>query len=250
MTPRATIVIPAHEEGDLITVVLKRICEGVNIPYEVLVVCDREDDSTVRSVREHRDEFPLATAIVQPYSPGPANAIRYGFEMASAEAIIVTMADGSDDVRLIDDMVYLIERGCVVVAASRYMPGGAQVGGPRLKKTLSRGAGLSLSLLAGVTTKDSTNSFKAYSREFIRAVGVDSRNGFEIGIELVAKARRLRYPVAELPTIWLDRDEGSSNFELRKWLPYYLKWYRFAFGRPIRDPQTLRRQVQSTKGSL
>ncbi len=64
----------------------------------------------------------------------------------------------------------------------------------------------------------------------MRTVGIESDRGFEIGIELVAKARRLRKPVAELPTIWLDRSFGASNFKLRAWLPRYLRWYRFAFG--------------------
>jgi dolichol-phosphate mannosyltransferase len=51
-----------------------------------------------------------------------------------------------------------------------------------------------------------------------------------VGIELVAKARRLRLPVAEVPTIWLDRTFGVSHFKIAKWLPAYLRWYRFAFG--------------------
>jgi dolichol-phosphate mannosyltransferase len=117
-----------------------------------------------------------------------------------------------------------------VAAASRYMPGGAQVGGPRLKGMLSGAAGRSLQLLAHVGTRDATNSFKAYSTEFVREVGIDSRAGFEIGIELTAKAKRLGRPVAEVPTIWLDRQAGVSNFRIAQWIPSYLRWYRFAFG--------------------
>jgi hypothetical protein len=64
-------------------------------------------------------------------------------------------------------------------------------------------------------------------------VGIESDRGFEIGIELVAKARRARLPVAEVPTIWLDRAYGASNFKLSAWLPRYLRWYRYAFGPPI-----------------
>ena len=77
---------------------------------------------------------------------------------------------------------------------------------------------------------DATNSFKAYSTDFVRQVGIDSRHGFEIGIELTAKAKRLRLPVAEIPTIWLDRQAGMSNFKVAKWVPGYVRWYRFAFG--------------------
>jgi 1-acyl-sn-glycerol-3-phosphate acyltransferase len=69
--------------------------------------------------------------------------------------------------------------------------------------------------------------------DFIRTVGVDSDAGFEIGIELVAKARRARLPVAELPTIWLERDQGMSNFKLASWIPRYVRWWLFAFGRRL-----------------
>ena len=102
-----------------------------------------------------------------------------------------------------------------------------------LKWLVSRLAGRSLHLFAHVGTRDATNSFKAYSTEFIREVGIDSRDGFEIGIELTAKARRLRRPVAEIPTIWLDRQAGVSNFRVARWIPKYLRWYRFSFGRQL-----------------
>ena len=93
-------------------------------------------------------------------------------------------------------------------------------------------------------TWDPTNSFKAYDRRFVQEVGIHSDQGFEVGLELVAKARRLRRPVAEVPTIWLDRTFGVSHFKLVKWVPAYLRWYRFAFG-PRLDVEALR-QLLST----
>jgi hypothetical protein len=98
-------------------------------------------------------------------------------------------------------------------------------------------AGVSLWALARVGTRDATNSFKAYVAEFVRTVGIMSEAGFEIGIELVAKARRARLPVAELPTIWLERHQGLSSFKLVAWLPHYFRWWRFAFGAalPVED---------------
>ena len=140
------------------------------------------------------------------------------------------MADGSDDPRAIDDLIRLVERGCAVASASRYMAGGQQIGGPRLKKLLSRNASRALWLILGVGTKDSTNSFKAYSKKFIQEVGIESDKGFEVGLELVAKAHRHRAMIAEVPTIWIDRVVGESNFQLRRWLPQYLRWFFYAFG--------------------
>jgi hypothetical protein len=167
---------------------------------------------------------------VNTYGRGPANAIRFGIDQVKTPVVVVTMADGSDDPRQIDPLARLVDRGVVVAAASRYTATGQQVGGPLLKGVLSKTAGRSLKILARVGTHDATNSFKAYSTEFIREVGIHSRSGFEIGLELTAKARRLRRPVAEVPTIWLDRTIGDSNFDLANWIPRYLRWYRFAFG--------------------
>ena len=140
-----------------------------------------------------------------------------------------SLSCGCDDPSQIDILAKLVVRGVVVAAASRYARTGQQVGGPFIKGLMSRAAGLSLYWVARVGTRDATNSYKAYSTSFVRQVGIESDKGFEIGIELVAKARRYRQPVAEIPTIWLDRAFGVSNFKLWTWLPRYLHWYAYAF---------------------
>jgi hypothetical protein len=198
-----------------------------------MVIYDFDEDTTVPSLVTYADKEARVRPLRNTYGRGPANAIRFGIDHAIAPVAVVTMADGSDDPRQIDDLARLVDRGVVVAAASRYMPGGQQVGGPMVKRVLSRAAGRSLSLLTRIGTRDATNSFKAYSTGFVRNVGIDSRSGFEIGLELTAKARRLGLPVAEIPTIWLDRALGESNFDLARWLPEYLQWYRFAFGRRL-----------------
>jgi dolichol-phosphate mannosyltransferase len=230
MTLGVTVVIPAYEEGASIIPVLSRIVEAVESDVEVIVVVDFPEDSTVGPVEEFSKSDPRLRVVVSSYGRGPASAIRYGVDQATKPVVVVTMADGSDDPRQIDALARLVERGVVVAAASRYSPGGQQVGGPLFKGLLSRGAGRTLATFGRVGTRDATNSFKAYSTDFIREVGIHSRSGFEIGLELTAKARRLRRPVAELPTIWLDREFGESKFELRNWVPKYLRWYRLAFG--------------------
>lgn len=230
MKPRVSIVVTAYNEGEEIVACLDRILEAVTVSCEVLVVYDSLDDSTAPYVEKYAVDDPRVIPTLNMYGRGPARAIRFGMDHATADVVVVTMADGCDDPGQIDQLVRLVERGVVVAAASRYARGGQQVGGPMLKGFLSRMAGVTLHLFARVGTRDATNSFKAYSREFVRDVGIESDAGFEVGIELVAKARRLRRPVAEVPTIWLDRSLGVSNFKLARWLPKYLRWYRFAFG--------------------
>jgi glycosyltransferase involved in cell wall biosynthesis len=238
-TPRVSIVIPVYNEGDAITECLHRILSEVVLPCEVLVVFDDPADSTVPYVEKYASEDDRVVPTLNSYGRGPARAIRFGIDQARAPVVVVTMADGSDDAEQIDELCKLVERGVVVAAASRYMSGGQQIGGPVVKSLLSRLAGLSLYWFAGVGTRDATNSFKAYSTEFVREVGIESDTGFEIGIELVAKARRLRLPVAEVPTIWLERAQGASNFKVVQWIPRYLSWYRFAFG-PRLSPEQVR----------
>jgi dolichol-phosphate mannosyltransferase len=235
--PRISVIIPAYHEDEQILPVLDRLFESVRLSCEVLVVVDEPDDPTVPVAAAYAEKEPRLRCLVNTYGRGPAKAIRYGIDAAAADVVIVTMADGCDDVRQIDDLARLVERGVAVAAASRYSAGGQQVGGPLLKGLLSRLAGRSLRLAARVGTRDATNSFKAYSTSFVRAVGIDSRDGFEIGIELTAKAKRLRLPVAEIPTIWLDRQAGVSNFHVARWIPKYLRWYLFAFGRRLTAEQ-------------
>jgi glycosyltransferase involved in cell wall biosynthesis len=243
--PRVSVVVPAYNEGEHMLSVLDRLFESVRLPCEVLVVVDSPGDTTVPVAQEYARKEPRLKCLVNTYGQGPANAIRFGIDAATAPVAVVTMADGCDDARQIDELVRLVERGVAVAAASRYMPGGQQVGGPVIKGAMSRLAGRSLRAFAHVGTRDATNSFKAYSTEFVKDVGIDSRDGFEIGIELTAKAKRLRLPVAEIPTIWLDRQAGVSNFKVAKWVPSYVRWYRFAFG-----PRLTPEQVRERGGDL
>jgi dolichol-phosphate mannosyltransferase len=230
LKPRVSVIVTAYNEGERIVPYLDRLLESMTLPFEVLVVYDSPDDTTAPWVVKYSDADARVVPTLNTYGPGPAQAIRFGFDQATADVVVVTMADGCDDAMQIDQLARLVERGVVVAAASRYMRGGQQIGGPFLKSLLSRCAGKSLHLLARVGTRDATNSFKAYSAEFVRTVGIESAAGFEVGLELVAKARRYRQRVVEIPTIWLERDFGQSRFQLLKWLPHYLRWYRFAFG--------------------
>lgn len=242
MTGLISIVIPVYNEGEALVPYLDEVIAQMGEPYEILVVHDMAEDTTVPVLARYDEQFVIPTE--NTYVPGPANAIRFGLDSARGDVIVVTMADGSDRADQIPEMARLVREGNAVVTASRYMKGGRQVGGPLIKGWLSRLAGVSLYHFGRVGTHDATNSFKAYRPDFIRGVGVESTAGFEIGIELVAKARRAREPVTEIPTTWTDRDEGESRFDVVGWLPKYLRWYLHAFGRRAAPPATAPRSAQ------
>jgi dolichol-phosphate mannosyltransferase len=236
VTPRVSVVIPVYNEGDGIVTCLDRLVDAITLPCEILVVYDSPDDSTRPYAEKYAEVDSRVVPTLNELGRGPAFAIRAGIEQASAPVVVVTMADGSDDPTQVDELTRLIERGVVVAAASRYMPGGAQIGAPWLKSRFSMWAGLSLYWFARVGTHDATSSFKAYDRAFVGDVGIESDAGFELAIELVAKARRRRLPVGEIPTIWLERTQGASNFKMWKWLPRYFHWYFYSFGSKINAP--------------
>lgn len=228
--PHVSIVIPARDEDESICRVLENLLKHVAGPREVLVVVDSPDDRTLGKLGAY---WPAVRGLISRYPPSPGNAIRHGIEQAAAPVIVVTMADGSDDPRQIPALVALVESGAAVAAASRYMRGGRHIGGPLLKRILAQAAGQSLYLLAGTGTHDATNAYKAYSASFLRRAGIQSSAGLEMGIEMVAKARRMNLRVAEVPTVWTDRQAGRSHFMTAGWLLSYLRWYLAALGWPL-----------------
>lgn len=228
-----SIVIPVYNEGENIRQTLAEIDAKVAVPSTTYLVYDSDDDTTLSGAASLSGNTRVPFFLLKnKYGRGALNAIKTGLEDAPGEFVVVTMADLSDPPEVINDMVSAAEReGADIVCASRYMKGGRQIGGPKFKGFLSRTAGLLLCRFARLPTHDPTNSFKLYRKSFLNKVQIESTGGFELGIELVVKARALGYKIVEVPTIWRDRVAGKSNFKLWKWLPLYLRWFFYAFKR-------------------
>lgn len=226
-----SIVVPVYREGEHARATLETLATRAPVPHEILVVHDEANDPTVPVVDELRQRFPALRAVHNTLGRGPALAMRAGFAAAQGEAVLVTMADASDDVGDIAPMLARLQGGDDVVAASRYMPGGRQIGGPWLKTVLSRTAGRTLHRLAGLPTSDPTSAFKLYRRSMLARLPLESDVGFELALEITVKAHRAGFRVGEVPTTWRDRAAGTSNFKLLRWLPRYLRWYGLALRR-------------------
>jgi dolichol-phosphate mannosyltransferase len=227
--PELAIVLPVYNEGEAVEPVLRGLSSGVSTPHEIVVVYDFDEDTTVPVIARLAGEIPGLRGLRNDLGRGVLNAMKAGIAGTDAPYVLISMADGSDEPHVVDPMVALARSGADVVAGSRYMRGGGQIGGPLLKRLMSRAAGLTLHWFAGVPTHDSTSNFKLYSRRFLDAVTIESSAGFELALELTVKATLERRQIAEVPTTWRDRTSGESNFKLRKWLPHYLHWYRLAF---------------------
>jgi dolichol-phosphate mannosyltransferase len=225
MSPELSIIVPVYNEPDNIGSTLRSIAENVRTPHEVLVVYDFDEDTTVPVVQALQKEMPVVRLHRNDLGRGVLNAMRAGIAASRGGLVLITMADGSDEMADVDSMVARAHAGAHLVVASRYMRGGRQKGGPLLKRMMSRAAGLSLHWLAGVPVHDPTNNFKLYRRDFLESVTIESTGGFELALELTVKAHLAGRPMAELPTTWRDRAAGESRFRLRAWLPKYLRWY-------------------------
>ena len=219
--------MPVYNEGENVVATLRGVVEQSHTrPLEVLIVHDFDEDTTVPVVKRLQAELPELRLHRNDIGRGALNAMKSGLAAASAPFVLVTMGDGSDDPADIDAMYALARGGADVVAGSRYMRGGGQVGGPLLKRTMSRVAGLSLHWVGGLPIHDATSNFRMYSKRLLQRVTIESTGGFELGLELTVKAYALGMSVAEVPTTWRDRTAGQSRFKLWKWLPRYLRWYR------------------------
>src|SRR4051794_25762295 len=187
---RFSVVVPVFNEHEIIGEFCAKAVRHLPSGYELLICYDRDDDTTLPALAALPADAkpPHIRLIKNTLGRGVRYAIDAGMRAATAPVVVVMMADVSDDFDKVDEMVRRAEAGADVVAASRYMRGGRQVGGPRIKGLLSRVAGVTLHHLAGLPTHDPTNSFKAYRRDFLAQSPIESAAGFVLGMELTLKA--------------------------------------------------------------
>jgi glycosyltransferase involved in cell wall biosynthesis len=222
-----SLVIPVYNEADNVVPLLRDIEAKVREPHEVLLVYDFPEDTTLPAVAAMSPPSPAVRLVHNTLGRGVLNAIKAGFRDSRGDVIVVMMADRSDEPADVSAMAKLVREGADVVAGSRYVRGGRQEGGPLLKRTLSRLAGMSLHYFAGLPIRDATNNFRAYSRRAVE-LPIEGQASFAIALELTLKAHWQGWRLAEVPTTWRDRTAGQSRFRLWAWLPHYLRWYLLA----------------------
>ncbi|HUB93409.1 MAG TPA: glycosyltransferase [Verrucomicrobiae bacterium] len=226
--PLLYVITPVYNEAENFPALYKAVREKIKTPHKLVVVYDFDKDTTVPVVKKYQKKDKDLILHKNDRGRGALNAILSGFDYVTSGPLLVTMADLSDDLTVVDDMYELYLEGAAVVCGSRYMRGGKQIGGPLLKRTLSRLAGVSLHWVRHFPTHDVTNNFKLYDKAFLDSITIESTGGFEIGMEITVKAFKNKQKIKELPSTWRDRTVGEANFKLWKWLPSYLHWYFYA----------------------
>jgi dolichol-phosphate mannosyltransferase len=239
------IVIPVYNEGENFPSLRSALQRAIRSPFEVFIIYDFDLDNTIpavqRAIEEGDTRFHLVKNAIR---PGIAGALQTGFKSVRRGPVLVVMGDLSDDLGIVDRMLSLYRQGYQLVAASRYARGGQMLGGPLFKRSLSKCAGLTLHWFRRLPTSDATNAFKLYDAEMLNSLNLESCSGFEIGLEITVKAFLAGYRIAEVPTTWQDRIHGESRFQMRRWLPLYLRWYLYAF-----RPRLSLRPVEVTRSA-
>ncbi len=219
-----SVIIPVYNEPDNIRLALATLAANLPFPHEILVVYDFEADTTVPVLRELSAQYPQLRLLQNDVCRGPSGALRAGFARATAPAVLVTMADLCDDVAQIPRLLEVLKAKADLVAPSRYCSGGEQQLEESLKVWAPRFAGWLINKIAGVPTRDPTNSFKLYSAAMLQDMRLTSTVSFSVTLEIVAKAHCLGYRIVEIPTVWRDRQHGKSSFKLGRSLVAYFPW--------------------------
>jgi dolichol-phosphate mannosyltransferase len=234
------VMLPAYNEADAIGPLLARIAETfarIDGEKAVLLVDDGSSDDTVERAEEAARSLGLLLTVDEHgENKGLGAALRTGFtrgrELVGADGVLVGMdADNTHDPSVIPSMLEKLSEGNDVVIASRYAPGGREVGLSLLRSVLSRGASLTLRLFLPVEgARDYSCGFRAYSgaalaRAF-EAHGDDliTESGFVASAEVLLKLAYLPSRVAEVPLVLrYDRKGGASKMNISATIRRYLR---------------------------
>lgn len=211
---KTLIIIPTYNEIDS----LPRQVDGVRAAdpsVDILVVDDNSPDGT----GEWADARAAADAQVhvmhRPGKEGLGAAYRAGFAWAlerGYERIVEMDADGSHRA---EDLPLLLADGGEhdLVIGSRWIPGGAVVNWPAHRKFLSTGANRYVRLALGLSVRDATAGFRAYSATILRTIDlaqVESQ-GYCFQIDMTWRVAQAGGTIREVPITFVERDAGASK---------------------------------------
>lgn len=227
-----SIVVPCYnEEGDIATI-MKRLVEvtreeGLNA--ELIFVDDHSMDRTYSIGCENAWQYPNVKMVTKTFPRGMGNAIRFGLSHATTDIVIVTMADGSDDLTVLRKLYSKIkDEGCDLVIASRYRDRRNAENIPFLYQFFSGLFRFLSRAVIGIPLTDFTNAYRAFNWKVLKRIGLEG-TGFEISPEITFKAWYFSGKVAEVDARHLKRTQGQSKFSFLKAGPGYGKMMTKAF---------------------
>lgn len=214
-----SVVIPARDEAGCIDRTVEHLHLELKlngIPHEIVVVDDGSTDATWAILAAAAARTPSVVSVQNPTPHGFGRAIQKGLATARGDAIVIMMADESDDCRDVVRYWNVLNEGYDCVFGSRFMRGGGTIDYPWIKLLLNRWANLFIRLLFGIRLNDTTNAFKAYRRQVIEGCMPILSPHFNITVELPLKAIVRGYSWKVIPITWRNRRTGVAKLKIRE----------------------------------
>ena len=222
---KLSVVIPARNEEHCICSTVEHLHVELRlqqVPHEIVVVDDGSTDATWDRLLEIHARIPECRPIQNPGQHGFGRAITYGFDHISGDAVVVMMADESDDCRDVVRYWKILSEGWDAVFGSRFVRGAGVIDYPRHKLLLNRMANHFLRMLFAVQLNDFTNAFKAYRRTVIEGCRPFLSPHFNLTVELPLKTIVRGYSWEVIPITWRNRRAGESKLKIREMGSRYL----------------------------
>jgi dolichol-phosphate mannosyltransferase len=220
-----TIVIPARDEAACIGSTVRHLHLELtlnNIAHEIVVVDDGSSDGTWEILQEAQRDIPQVRPVQNTSEHGFGRAVAYGLDQMRGDAVVIMMADESDDCRDVVRYWRTLQAGSDCVFGSRFIKGGGVVDYPRIKLVLNRLANLMLQGLFGIRLNDTTNAFKAYRASVIAGCKPLIAPHFNLTVELPLKAIVRGYSWTVIPITWRNRRTGEPKLKIREMGSRYL----------------------------
>ena len=220
-----SVVIPAQNEEGCIASTVEHLYVELrrhNIPHEIIVVDDGSTDDTWTMLESLRSQIPSLRPVQNPAPHGFGRAISRGFDHMAGEAVVIMMADESDDCRDVVRYWKKLDEGYDCVFGSRFIRGGGVIDYPKIKLLLNRMANYFLKVLFRIKLNDTTNAFKAYRKEVIEGCQPLIAPHFNITVEIPLKAIVRGYSWTTIPITWRNRRVGSSKLKIKEMGSRYL----------------------------
>lgn len=220
-----SIVIPMRNEEGAITSTVEHLHVELRlqgVPHEIVAVDDGSSDSTWEIVQNLRDQIPTLRPVRNTGEHGFGRAVICGIDHSEGDAVVIMMADESDDCRDVVRYWELLNAGWDVVFGSRFMRGGGVLDYPLHKLLVNRVANLFLRFLFRVPLNDFTNAFKAYRRRTLDGCRPFLSPHFNLTVELPLKTIVRGYAWTVTPITWRNRRYGISKLKIKEMGSRYL----------------------------
>jgi dolichol-phosphate mannosyltransferase len=220
-----SVVIPARDEEHCIASTVEHLHLELRlnrIEHEIIVVDDGSTDRTALIVTALEESIPEVRLVRNESLHGFGRAIIYGLQHMRGDAVVIMMADESDDCRDVVRYWKLLNEGWEAVFGSRFMKGGGVIDYPWLKLRLNRIANTFIRLLFGISLNDTTNAFKAYRSTVIKGCQPMLSAHFNLTVEIPLKAMIRGYSWTVVPITWRNRRTGLAKFKIQEMGSRYL----------------------------